>query len=441
MTSFLEVIAADHSNQVVAGRKAVALATKRVNERYARFLLAAEDRANLDARLQYVEDDLRGVVQATCEEVGYENEKLADQIIASYRGQEKYQPQQRTASMTFEARRPKMCPYHKEVVDIALSSGDPKAGYEAMASHAWGANHCDGEFEGNCNFRREMVTQDWWDQRDKALQERREERERQRDEEAQLQVEQEAQELEVQEPESAPEAPSAESDPDLGVDTESPSEGLTEAPEGVDGVEAEVPMAMAASFQRLAPGKHHLPGASDKQNSQYEAIKRECLKDGGSEDECKQKAARIVNSQRGSNQHEAEAVKTIDVEQRKGPSPKMDKRKWTVENLEQRVQTEGDGSPHPTRAKDVTRPIAVENNDGLHPQTLTEVGEDTTEKQDVSKDTHPTPTNRRTWPTGEISAVSASLPDDVEKNPIQEILESDFDGFVPQAVVQAYRAD
>lgn len=127
---------------------------------------------------------------------------------------------------------------------------------------------------------------------------------------------------------------------------------------------------------------------------------------------------------------EAEAVKTVDVQQRSGPSPKIDKRKWTPENLQQRIESEGTGSPNPTKKKDVTEPITVDDS-----KPLNETGEAVTERQDVSKDSHPTPTNRRTWPTGEISAVSASQPD-VDANPIQQILESDPDGFVPQAVVQ-----
>ena len=404
MTSFLEVIAADHSEQVTAGRKAVALASKRVNERFGRFLLGAEDRDNLEARIGYVQDDLNGVVTATCDEVGYPNsERLATQIVETFRNQEKFKPQQRTASFQFEARKPKMCPYHKEIVGISLAQGDPRAGFEAMAQHAFGEQHCDGAFEGTCNFRPEMTTQTWWDDRDKALQERREERERQREEEAQLQGEQEAEQLEQvdtdpieQEPVSDSEAPAAESDPDLGVDTESPSEGLTEAPEGVDGVEAEVPMAMAASFRQLASRGDHREGASE---------------------------------------HTSEALKTIDVEQRKGPVPTLDRRKWTVENLEQRIQTEGEGSPHPTRQKDVVEPITQKPDSPDNSKQLSEIGEGVTERQDVSKDSGPKPGNRRTWPTGERSAVSSTTPD-VERNPVQDILESDFDGFVPQAVVE-----
>ena len=82
-----------------------------------------------------------------------------------------------------EARRPKMCPYHREVTDISLAAGDPAAGFNAMASHAWGDNHCQGGFEGSCNFKREMVTQSYWDEKAQQAQERREQRELQRQQE------------------------------------------------------------------------------------------------------------------------------------------------------------------------------------------------------------------------------------------------------------------
>jgi PEP-utilizing family enzyme len=53
-----------------------------------------------------------------------------------------------------------------------------------------------------------------------------------------------------------------------------------------------------ASIQKLAPGKKHLPYATPKRNRQYEHIKEQCLADGGSEEHCKELAARTVNKQR-----------------------------------------------------------------------------------------------------------------------------------------------
>lgn len=47
-----------------------------------------------------------------------------------------------------------------------------------------------------------------------------------------------------------------------------------------------------------APGKHHMPGVSDKRNRQYEHIKDSLLESGKSEDRAKEEAARTVNKQR-----------------------------------------------------------------------------------------------------------------------------------------------
>jgi hypothetical protein len=52
------------------------------------------------------------------------------------------------------------------------------------------------------------------------------------------------------------------------------------------------------SMVKEAPGKEHMKGVSPKRNRQYEHIKEECLRDGGSEDHCKEMAARTVNKQR-----------------------------------------------------------------------------------------------------------------------------------------------
>jgi hypothetical protein len=43
-----------------------------------------------------------------------------------------------------ESRKPKMCPYHSEVTDISLAAGDPQAGFNAMAQHAWSAQALPG---------------------------------------------------------------------------------------------------------------------------------------------------------------------------------------------------------------------------------------------------------------------------------------------------------
>jgi hypothetical protein len=80
-----------------------------------------------------------------------------------------------------EARRPKMCPYHSEVTDISLGTGDPQGGYNAMSSQAWGDNHCKGGFQGSCNFKPQMVTQKYWDDKKREYEERAEQRQQEQE--------------------------------------------------------------------------------------------------------------------------------------------------------------------------------------------------------------------------------------------------------------------
>lgn len=167
-----EVLAADESEARLASRKALVLSESRISDRLGGFLASSKSPAEYDARFSYVEDEVKGIIAVSCEEVGHGK---PDAIFASLRAH--YRPAEpRTASVVHEARRPKMCPYHSEVVDISLGSNDPKAGYEVMQSHAWGSNHCQGDWEGKCGFKREMVTQSFWDDRQKALDEQREQR-------------------------------------------------------------------------------------------------------------------------------------------------------------------------------------------------------------------------------------------------------------------------
>jgi hypothetical protein len=136
-----------------------------------------------------------------------------------------------------EARRPKMCPYHTEVTDISLASGEPAAGYNAMAQHAWGPQHCQStDYEGRCNFKREMVTQAFWD--DRA--EKAEDRKRERDMQEQFQAEPEA--IDSGEP----------AEIELEFETEpSLSDELSEAPSAVgEGVEVEDMAPVAASTRQ-----------------------------------------------------------------------------------------------------------------------------------------------------------------------------------------------
>lgn len=182
----------------------------------------------------YEDDPSRG----RCPRCGYrsievepqENEKYCLRDGCDWQESDGYgEDAQKIESSVRLARRPKLCPYHSEVVDISLTSGDPQAGYSAMASHAWGPKHCQGEdFEGKCNFKREMVTQTFWDQKAEQAEQRRQERELQQ---------------EVQVPDTIPEgltdepAPVEDTEPSINDD-------LAEAPSAVgEGIEEGIDMA------------------------------------------------------------------------------------------------------------------------------------------------------------------------------------------------------
>lgn len=125
------------------------------------------------------------------------------------------------------ARRPKLCPYHSDIIDYSLQFGDPKEALSIIAPQQYGSQWCkSGEFRATCNFKPAMVRQEYWDQRENELQQRRLEREQETV-------------LQQQEAPVSPDAEIAEfSDMDSG-------EGYT-APE-VDGVSAVgAPMEMAA---------------------------------------------------------------------------------------------------------------------------------------------------------------------------------------------------
>lgn len=76
------------------------------------------------------------------------------------------------------ARRPKLCPYHSDLIDYSLQFGDPKEALGIIAPQQYGSQWCkSGEFRATCNFKPTMVKQEYWDQRENELQQRRFERE------------------------------------------------------------------------------------------------------------------------------------------------------------------------------------------------------------------------------------------------------------------------
>ena len=147
------------------------------------------------------------------------------------------------------ARRPKMCPYHSELVDFSLTTGDPFQARQAVRPSDYGegavCGKAGGAFEGGCNYKPGMVTQEYWDQRDQAAQERREQRDLQ-----QQQTQQHEQELpsETFEGEGGAEAPLAEgTSPSAGDLETAVGVGTMNNPDAVDNA-----LQMAASMIREA---------------------------------------------------------------------------------------------------------------------------------------------------------------------------------------------
>jgi hypothetical protein len=241
MTSVFQVIAHEDSNDQTKLRQAMALASERVNDRFGSFVRqgSVDDQA---ARYSLIEDDLTDTVIAACDQVGVGgNSTVINNVLTAIRNNfvtGDAAPQLRTASVRHEARKPKMCPYHSEVTDISLAQGEPQAGFNAMAQHAWGSQHCQGEgYKGDkCKFKPAMTTQSYWDERSEKLEEKRQERAEREEQEA-LRAEQQVNELPEVE---TPKEPVAESAPsDTLHDGFEGGEPVAEAPQ-------EIPMSMAA---------------------------------------------------------------------------------------------------------------------------------------------------------------------------------------------------
>lgn len=156
-----------HDMQRTASRQAVTMAARRADLRFGEFLRTASSKDELEARKTLIADDLRSLISATCAEFDYND---TESVLASVES---------SLGLVHEARRPKMCPFHREVTDISLSTGDPNAGFNAMSQHSFGESSCRGNWEGSCNWKPEMVKQEYWDKRNEELDQRRQEREQQ----------------------------------------------------------------------------------------------------------------------------------------------------------------------------------------------------------------------------------------------------------------------
>lgn len=412
-----EVLAADENDHRLAARKALNLSEGRVNQRLGKWFSDSQNATDFDARFTYVEDQFNSIIKAASEETGHENpEAIAKALRDHYRPAEYHR-----AYTIHEARRPKMCPYHNEIVDISLASADPQAGYNAMSSHAWGKNHCQGnDYEGpRCKFKKEMVTQSYWDNHQETLNEKRD------------QIEQPIEQF------TEPEAEITETPIDTVEETEAPEFVGEDGPLEVSEAPAvsEFTMEMAANVKETTSyvdGGHFLADGSaartatenpsDQDDTSNKSVScPECGGDGktnggktcprckghgkvndwGSStlDALNSKTANQFIKKRGdkwvvtkhsdgsvisthASKEQAEASfkammmhkgadeNNTDLD---GPEPKIDKRLWTPENVKKYKEK---SERWPSVEKDIIEPIKAVNDD-----PLVEIGEKTTETQ------------------------------------------------------------
>lgn len=362
MTSVFDVLAHEDNDGFRNTRRATVAARARVEDAYGAWI-----RQDPVARLAHVEDEINVIAVQTAEEHGVPFEaaaKIAQAIWVNYR------PAMPTkvASIEVEAgRMPRMCPFHKDVTDISLNSGDPSAGFSAMAQHWGGPRHCEGEgYEGDsCKFKPQMTTQTYWDERAEKMEQRKQERAEREEQEAIQQAEQAEAEAEFNEP---LEQETEVTDNVIELHPE-PVADSTEVSDTSATPDAEIPMSMAAK-------------TADK-----------------------------------------------DTTGLGGPVPKMDKSKWSPKGPPQGV--DDPKGPHPTVHQDIVEPVKATNKGKLD-----QIGEQVTEHQDVTDGIEELPNKDNNWPGqsgGPKSAISAV---DVDRNPIIDMMNGDYDGFTPEVEVQ-----
>jgi hypothetical protein len=381
MTSLFNVIAHEDANDQTKLRQASALAFQRVEDRFSAFVRqgSVDDQA---ARFSLVEEDVRAVVAAACEQVGYHGGDEIYNLIAKNFVTADAAPQLRTAGVRHEARKPKMCPYHSEVTDISLAAGDPSAGFNAMAQHAWTSQHCQGgEYEGDrCKFKPQMTTQAYWDERAERAEQKRQERA----EQAELQAEPtlEVQTLDPEDPATQEEF----------IETVTDAVGETEGGdlatepsaigEGVDETHDAIPMAMAAST-KVADGEKVFHCSACGAQGTYQAEMGNPFRQVFAGPQCKRCGASGTRTMGPAPAKEASA-KTADSDGLGGKgetSLKTDRRNWRPKLKE----VDDPKGKHPTKRKDVIEPITQKPDEPDNKSKPTEIGEATTERQDVTK--------------------------------------------------------
>jgi hypothetical protein len=219
-----------------------------------------------------------------------------------------------------------------------------------------------------------MVTQEFWDTRAQQAQERKEQRERERA------IEQEVQETEV------PESPEGLDSTEPALDpADGPSimDELADAPSAV-GTGEEVSTEPTATLEPMA--------AATKE--------AEAPRDGGG------------------------AVKTVEVDSGSDTaSPEMDKSKVPASGLPE-VDSEQEGSPHPTVTVDPLEPIAAQNDEADFLEGTKAVSE--TQKVDQASSFDGDKADSGSWAGNNNASPVTSASVDPDANPIQRIVEEDF---------------
>lgn len=404
MTSFLQVIASDENENRRLARKAAVLSQTRVNNKFGSFI-----ESNGPTALDYLQDEIATVVASACEEVGYDDVDgtlatvLADcgkkhNLPDAFKNNQKKdknegddsskeiaddaddedEKERFKSSSVHEARKPKMCPFHKDVVDISLAAQDPRAGFDSMAQHWGGPRHCDGEgYEGGkCNFKAPMTTQSYWDERATKAEEKRQQR---------LEQQEEAETVLTPVTDEAPEQ----------LEDVSPVEDFASEPEGAEVIDfpSNEPSAVGVGYEHAEP---LAVAASTKTADDGLGGKGEA-------------------------------------------SPKIDKRLWTPTTVKE-LPLEGDESRHPTTRTDVAAQ-GYENTPkeltSIGENKTERVDLPSSDNGGFQSGGEDGSGQGGTWSgKKDLAEPVTAAAHDVDKNELVEIMKSNYDGFLPQIEVQ-----
>jgi hypothetical protein len=417
MSDLFTFLAHEDDHDRAQQRRVIAVANKRVRDQFGAFLSNSTE-TDRKARLALVEDDIKAVVAEVIEEQGSGDPiKIETAILRSLAGAEhlkEYQFKKKDAddsegeesddsdesdddsdnpkeASVKEARRPKMCPYHSEVTDISLGTGDPQGGYNAMSSQAWGDNHCKGGYAGTCNFKPQMVTQKYWDDKKTEYEERAQQRQQEQDNRI---VE--------------PLVPSLDTEPVMNAEPFGDSEG-----EGITNLDAELAEAPSAVGDQVFAHT-----AADAPAGAGGAVTRESLP-------------------------------KADPSGLGGPSPKIDKGNsgdeagWSLDDID----TEMSKTPNPTVKQDVTQDPDKTKKDFLdQADTVTTQKDLPANSGDagfndggITNDNHSPTTWTEDNGTDPVTNEKAEtvLSAYTDTNPIRDIIESNYGGFLPASEIDS----